>query len=47
MIEAIFESKRRGWFWNLYADTLLVWYVIMAGGVSKKDRRKLSRAASA
>ena len=47
VIEAIFESKRRGLFGNLYADTLLLWYIVMAGGVAQKDRREKARSASA
>jgi hypothetical protein len=43
MIEAAYDSKRETIFNNLFADTLFLYYIIIAGAVLKSDRRKVKR----
>ena len=45
IVEASYDARRAGWFANLFADAVLVYYLVaVLGGTTRPERRKAARA---
>ena len=40
MIEASYDSRRKNWFSNFCADCIMIYYLVMAGGIRKANKKE-------